>query len=323
MLGAWHVHALEYAEMFNENQESMVTCVWDDDAVRGQEFASEIGVPFEADLSVLLSRPDVDAVCVSTATNIHEEVMVASANAKKHIFTEKVLATTLQAAQNIKDAVLKNDVKFTISYPHQSMPHNLLAKKVLDEGLLGTVTYLRIRNAHSGASDGWLPEHFYNAVECGGGAMIDLGAHPMYLINWLIGLPTEMASAFTHVTGKSVEDNAVSMMKYDNGLIAISETGFVTNASPFVLEIHGTAGSFVYNGTDVSLTSNTLSEKSGYSGTIKPQELPAAAQHPIDNFVATVLHEASTLYGIDDAVNLTKLMVAAYKAHESGGFVKL
>jgi hypothetical protein len=35
------------------------------------------------------------------------------------------------------------------------MPHNLFAKKVVEEKLIGDVTLLRVRNAHNGAVAGW------------------------------------------------------------------------------------------------------------------------------------------------------------------------
>lgn len=322
MLSSWHVHALEYAQRFNEREDAVVTCVWDEEVEKGQAFADEIGVEFESDLDKLLARADVDAVCVSAPTNIHEMVMVKAAKAKKHIFTEKILAITLEECENIKRAIVENDVKFTICFFHQALPHNLFAKKVIDEGMLGTITYFRVRNAHSGASDGWLPPHFYSKEQCGGGAMIDLGAHPMYLINWLMGQPTEMASAFTHVTGQNVEDNAVSIMKYPNGAIAVSETGFVSSPSPFMMEIYGTCGALIIQGDKISLSSRKIDNKE-YAGFITPAALPEKQKHPVAVFVDGVLKNEEMAYGIDEAIQLTKMMVAAYSAHETNGFVNV
>lgn len=328
MLSSWHVHAMEYAQRFSERKDAVVTCVWDEEPTKGEAFAKELGVPFVADIDEILARVDVDAVCISAPTNIHEMLMIKAANAKKHIFTEKVLALTLAECERIKEAIEKNNVKFTICFFQQALSHNLFAKQVLDEQLLGQVTYCRIRNAHSGASDGWLPPHFYDLTQCGGGAMIDLGAHPMYLIHWLMGMPDEMASTFTYVTGKEVEDNAVSTMKYKDGRIVISETGFVSSPSPFILEIYGTQGALMISGTDVRNKMNiSLSSKKildgTYAGFIQPDQLPTPDAHPVDDFVEGVLNGSAMKYGIDDAIALTRLMVAAYHAHEAGGFVKV
>jgi len=315
ILSSWHVHAQEYAEQLQSRPDVQLTAVWDEEPEKGRKFAAEFGLEFEADLNRLLAREDVDAVCVNAPTSMHRDVMVKAAKAGKHIFTEKVLALTARECAEIRAAVEENGVKFCISFPHRTFPHNLLAKKILDEQLLGQVTYARVRNAHDGASRGWLPPHFYDEAQCGGGAMIDLGAHPMYLLAWLMGKPTEISSAFTYVTERAVEDNAVCVMKYENGAIAVSETGFVSSNSPFTLELHGTAGSFTVIGNKISL----ITSKSGEV----TLDLPEALPDPVTQFVEGVLYGKEILFGLDDATTLTEIMEAAYKAHKQGGFVKV
>jgi len=321
MLSAWHVHTDEYARKFLSREDATLTVFWDEIPERGKEYAAKYNIDFEPDLDKLLARPDVDAVCVDAPTSMHRDVMVAAAKAGKHIFTEKILALTSAECEDIRKAVEDNNVKFCISFPHRTFPHNLFAKKVLDQQLLGTVTYLRMRNAHSGASAGWLPAHFYDESQCGGGAMIDLGAHPMYLIPWLMGNPVEVSSTFTQVMNKGVEDNAVSVMKFANGAIAVSETGFVTSNSPVTLEIHGTAGSLVISNGDVRLISSKVAE-GDFGGWITPAGLPQPIPDAITQFVEGVLYGKEIIFGMDDALVLTKMMEAAYKSHKQGGAVK-
>jgi len=318
ILSRWHVHADGYAKEFQARPDVKITVVWDEEPDKGKAFAEKLGVDFEPDLDAVLARDDVDAVCVNAPTNMHRDVMVKAARAGKHIFTEKVLAPTAAECADIRKAVEESGVKFCISFPHRTFPRNLLAKKVMDEQLLGDVTYLRIRNAHNGASGGWLPAHFYDEVQCAGGAMMDLGAHPMYLIPWLMGKPSEISSAFTYVTGHAVEDNAVSLMKYPSGAIAVSETGFVSSNSPYVLEIYGTAGSLMIIDDDIRL----VCEKTGGKWEA-PDSLPAELPNAIDQFVDGVLHDKEIIFGMDDAVLLSEVMEAAYNAHRQGGFVKV
>ena len=88
--------------------------------------------------------------------------------------------------------------------------------------------------ADGGSLADWLPPHFYNAKECGGGAMIDLGAHGMYLARWLLGKPVKITSTFNKLTGREVEDNAISVIEFENKALAINETSFAITltASP-------------------------------------------------------------------------------------------
>ena len=130
------------------------------------------------------------------------EVMVAAAKAGKGYIYGEGNGPYCKECEEIAQAVREAGVKFCISFPHRTMPHNLFAKKVVDEGLIGDITLLRIRNAHNGSVAGWLPDHFYDPVECGGGAMIDLGAHGMYLSRWLLGEPVRITSMFNNYIDK-------------------------------------------------------------------------------------------------------------------------
>lgn len=311
MLSQWHVHAWDYANQLRAMDNVKITAVWDEQPERGENWAKQLGAEFEKDLEVLLQRDDVDAVVVDTPTNLHTKVMVAAANAGKHIFTEKVMALTVKECEEIADAVRKNNVKFCISFPHRTNPQNLFAKKIAEEKLLGDITLMRVRNAHNGATAGWLPPHFYDPVECGGGAMIDLGAHPMYLARWILGKPARITSMFSSFTGKPVEDNAVSVIEFENKGVAIVETGFVTANSPFSLELYGTEGSLLIGGPDNKV--QIISAKTGgVHGWTVPDRLPEALPSAIKQWVDGILNGAQIHFGLEEGIQLTELMEAAY-----------
>lgn len=315
MLSQWHVHAWDYANQLRAIDNVKITAVWDEQPKRGKKWADELGVAFEADLDALLKRDDVDAVVVDAPTNLHAKVMVAAANAGKHIFTEKVMALTVKECEEIAEAVRRNGVKFCISFPHRTNPQNLYAKKVAEEKLLGEITLLRVRNAHNGATAGWLPPHFYDPVECGGGAMIDLGAHPMYLARWILGKPVRITSMFSNFTNKPVEDNAVSVVEFENKAVAIVETGFVTSNSPFSLEMYGTEGSLLIGGPDNKV--QVVSAKAGgIHGWTVPSSLPKALPSPMRQWVGAILEGSEIHFGLEEGIQLTELMEAAYISHK-------
>lgn len=313
VLGAWHVHTMEYAKAIQDNPGSTLTCLWDDNAERGRETAEKLGVPFQPDLDAVLSDPSIQGVSVTTATSEHPRVLIAAAKAGKHIFTEKVLAFTNPEAEEIAKAVKESGITFTISYPHKTRPTLKAAKEILDSGKLGQVTYARVRNVHDGSSAGWLPPHFYNAAETGGGAMMDLGAHPMYTLAWLMGEPKSVVSTFTTVTGKPVEDNAVSVLEFENGAIGVSETGFVSTGIPYVLELSGTKGSLMVHN---DILEYSCEETGGRL--VKLTDLPEPDTMPIDAWIAACCGEGQAPNGIEDAVQLTRFMVGAYESYKTG-----
>ncbi|HOA30447.1 MAG TPA: Gfo/Idh/MocA family oxidoreductase [Clostridia bacterium] len=316
LIGTWHVHFDQYAREIKENPNTKIHGIWDPDYSKAEEKAKEYGTFAFDNLDDALLSSDVDGIVISTATNMHTGIIIKAAENKKHVFTEKVLCFTVEEAERIMESVKRNNIKFCISYPWRTRSDFLWIKEALDNKLVGDVTYLRIRNCHDGASTGWLPPHFFDLKECGGGAMMDLGAHPMYLIRWLLGRPKSITSTFTKVTGKEVEDNAVSVLEYENGAIAVSETGFVSSHNPFSFEASGTKGTIYAGG---------FSNKCVYNigeGWIEPK-LKEPLPIPTTLWVNGIIDNMDIPFDIDSAYDLTELMDYAYKSYESGTKVDL
>ena len=315
ILSGWHVHAEGYAQEFSELKDVKLTAVWDEDKKRGKYLAEKFGMEYVSDLDALLARSDVDAVSVTTPTNMHREVIIKAAKAGKHVFTEKVFAATVKEANEMRTAIKGAGVKFCISFPHRCVPHNLYAKKVADEGLLGKITFMRVRNAHNGASAGWLPPHFYDSEQCQGGAMMDLGAHPNYLAAYFLGKPARVVSVFnTTACPAGVEDNAVSVIEFENKAVAVVETGFLTPKSANTIEIEGTGGALV-------IENGVLRYQTRESdGWIVPERLPEPLPPVPRRWMDAVLYgkELPAQVGIEAAVTLTALIESEYIAHREG-----
>ncbi len=189
MLSKWHVHADGYAKTLLETGKVAIKAVWDDDVARGSAWATKLGADFEPDLAKLLARDDIEAVIVDAPTTAHKDIMIAAAKAGKHIFTEKALCPTVAECLEVKKAVEEAGVIFTISYPQRGNPTFKFAKKMIELGAFGKISTIRRRNAHSGVSDHWLPGYWFEEKDAAGGAMMDLGCHPMYDIAYFGGKP--------------------------------------------------------------------------------------------------------------------------------------
>ncbi|MFD0671373.1 Gfo/Idh/MocA family protein [Cohnella sp. GCM10027633] len=319
MLSYWHVHAEDYTRQVLANPNTEIAAIWDEIPERGADKAAKYGVPYIASLDELLARADIDAVVVDAPTNIHREVMVKAAKAGKHIFTEKVVAPTYAEARDILAAVKEAGVKLTVSLPWLYKDSTKAIEAVVKEGTLGQLTLARARLSHNGGIANWLPEHFYSLEQCAGGALIDLGCHPMYLVRRFLGLPDSVSATFGYVTGREVEDNAVSVLQYKNGAVGIVEAGFVNSHSPFSVELHGTEGTLLYGFADNALhvRSNKLGD--GWQRI----ELPAREPEAFDQWVEHIRNGTEATDNVEIAVDLTKLMEASNLSAKSGRSVAI
>ena len=309
ILGVWHVHAPDYTRHALSLGE--VVGFFERDDALAEAFSAQFALPRFETVDALLAS-DCEGVIVCSATKDHAAHMIAAAEAGKHVFTEKVLALTDDECDAVETAVNEAGVTFVISLFQKYLGPRKAVKAVADSGELGKINYLRFRNCHTGSIGNWLPAHFYNAEECGGGAMIDLGAHGMYLTHWILGMPAGAVSAFTlacdraDVTEKNrdrVEDNAVTVMSYENGAIAVNETGFVSANDPVVFEVHGENGYVRMEGGRV------VKRTAATGGTEVEVSIPEEDPAPIVQFLTGQVLPGC---GMTEAKALTHMMVMAY-----------
>ncbi len=322
MLSKWHVHAEGYANDVLNTGKAKITVIWDDNETRGKEWADKLGCDFSSNIDEVLARTDVDAVICDAPTTAHKDVLVKAANAKKHIFTEKALAPTVAECEEVAAAVKANGVTFMISYPQRTTPAIQLAKQMIKNGDFGKISLARIRNGHDGVSGGWLPEYWFEAKDAAGGSLMDLGCHPMYTACYLFGKPKRIAALMTSPFGSKVDEHASATVEFDGGVLCTGETSFVTFNTPGAVEIYGSDATLLAYGSDIKVkTRETVKFTNDYVTPI----LPAALPMPIIAFIDACVNNSGTPegFGIEDAIDLTRLLENAYISNNSNTIVTL
>ena len=314
VVGFWHVHAKDYAGQTVNHPGTELVAVWDDDAERGQAGADAFGVEFAPDLDALLARDDVDAVTITTSTDVHRDVMLKVIAAGKHVFTEKLLAPTVAEAEEIVAAADAKGVKLIVSLPRLYHGYTTAVRDVIDGGKLGQVTYARVRLSHNGAVSNWLPERFYDPATAIGGALTDLGCHPVYLTQLFLGAqPDTVSATYRSVTDRPVDDHAVVTVGYPDQAIGVIEAGFVS-PNPFTIEVFGTEGALTYS------DAGNLLQVSGAAFGDGWQQLDVP-EHGDDAFAQWVAHINDDTRADDNlarAVELTRLVVASNESAATG-----
>ncbi|KYP82050.1 Gfo/Idh/MocA family protein [Ferroacidibacillus organovorans] len=316
MMSKWHVHATDYLREANAHPEVEVAAVWDEDPARGRAFAREIGVPFYDSTSSLYREAAIDGVIVDTPTNMHPQIIAEAIQNKKHVFSEKVLALNASDAIHLTDLAHTSGVHLMLSLSRLCAPYTVYAESLLQEEALGRVTSFRCRVAHDGSvptdehAQGWLPAHFYDPITCGGGALIDLGAHPIYLSNRLAGPVRALSARLEATLGHEVDDNATVMIEYASGALGLLESSFVSGGSPFLMEIHGTKGSL--------LIENESARVRFGRGPLVAVNLPPERRSAMTQWVDAILRDTAPEITPDDMIELTRVNELAQQAHREG-----
>jgi predicted dehydrogenase len=306
VLGFWHVHAAEYAARAQQHPDTELVAVYDDDADRGRAGAAAVGASYVADLDELLARDDLDAVINTTATTDHRAVMIAAAKAGKHIFTEKLLAPTVAEAEEIIAAADDAGVAIVVSLPRLYHGYTRAIVDQLKTERLGDLTYCRIRLSNDGATAGWLPVGFYDPAAAIGGALSDLGCHPVYLMQLFLGAhPATVTAVYASFLRHRVEDQAVVTLGYRSGAIGVVETGFLSR-DPFIIEIGGTTASLAYEDTE-----NLLRVRSGAANDWQSLPVPPDDADPFSRWVTHIRDGTRADDNLARAVELSRLVSAA------------
>ena len=319
MLSRWHLHARLYVRQLYESGKAEVVAVWDEDSARGQEWADTIGCDFHANLDDVLARSDVDGVVVDAPTSMHAEILMKAARAGKHIFTEKAMTLTMAEAREVEKVIRESGVMFMISFVHRINGAIDFMKDAIDKGLLGEISKFRMHYSHSGASAGWLPDYWFDGKTAGGGALMDLGCHHLYVARYLMGEPSSIYSQFNTLTGRGdVEDNAECLIQFKNKAIGSISTSLVAYAAPSTTEIYGTKGAIYHSSGPLRMCTQEMDEKLGGKHVWFEPTLPPNSPIPIHQFI-NALHDndASHIgYGLQDGIELTQLIEGAYRSHK-------
>jgi predicted dehydrogenase len=97
------------------------------------------GVPVHERAEDLLGRSDIDAVVICAPTQFHAELAVAAADAGKHFYLEKPIATDAAGARRVVDAAAAAGVIGAIGFNRRLHPLYQQARDLLAAGRIGRV----------------------------------------------------------------------------------------------------------------------------------------------------------------------------------------
>lgn len=251
LLSFAHPHAAFWSEAFRDSPLAEFVGIWDDDPRRGDEAGRRYGARFWPELPALLDA--CDAVGITAETVQHARLVEAAAARGRHVLCEKPVATTAEDCDRIARAVGESGIVFMQSFPKRFDPVNHELRRLLGEGELGRIALARVRHGHSHGLEadfrqGW----FADPALGGGGALLDEGVHGADLLRWLFGEPESVTATLSSAAlGLPVEDNAVAVFRFPDGLLAELAASWTYVAADNSVELFGTRGTAVLSGVDL------------------------------------------------------------------------
>ncbi|WP_053202531.1 Gfo/Idh/MocA family protein [Jiangella muralis] len=247
-----HPHALSYVAELRQLAGVAVRVTdpgpWRDGDDRGRALAARLGVDYADDLDDLLAWGP-DAVVIASENARHRADVERAAAAGAHILCEKPLATTLDDAHAIRDAVRAAGVTLTVAYPVRFARAFGELRELHASGRLGQLLAVR------GSNNGKLPGDrawFTDEELSGGGALMDHVVHVADLVDGLAGADpvavTAVVNSTLHDVPAGLETAGLVTVAYADGLVAAIDCSWSRPASAptwggLRISVAGTGGS--------------------------------------------------------------------------------
>lgn len=238
------------------------------------------------DWTALVADPRIGAVVVATPPALHASIAVAALRAGKHVFCEKPLADSLDAAGRMAEAAADAGTANMIDFEFPEIAGWTRGRQIVASGALGRVRHVSVA---------WHVETFANrerlanwktSVAAGGGALNDFAPHVLYYLEWLLGPIDRIWAAPPPDADRDVL--VVLSLRFRDGA-----TGAVTiaTAAPLgdghAITVYGEQGAMALrNATADYARGFTLQVGTREGGVMQPVPIDVPAGEPLDGRAA-------------------------------------
>jgi predicted dehydrogenase len=271
-----------------------------------------------------LERADVEAVDVCLPHDLHQPVVVAAAEAGKHVLVEKPIARDLAEADRMIAAADRAGVTLMVCHDRRFHPLFARIKELIDDGAIGRPLCLRLDHNQriELSSEHWI----FQKERLGGGAVMSCLVHQFDLIRWYGGEVAQVGG-MTLTMPERMEGEIIGVVPLRFASGAIGDTVINWNVRGANLP-GGLWGELVWvSGTEGNLHNlggiHTLrydgSERYGSVQVAEGRGHPGAIAH----FVDCVREGRRPLTDGREGRAALEIAMAAYASEASGRFVDL
>lgn len=321
-----------HAEALRQVPEALVTAACSPNKAHVEEFGRKWKIPHTVvDYRQLLDRRDIDVVVIGIPNDLHREVVVAAAEAGKHVILEKPMAHTLADADAMLVACKAHNVKLMYAETICFSPKYVRAKQIVDEKAIGTLYMVKQGEKHSGPHSSW----FYDVERSGGGCIMDMGCHGIEWARWMYGKPKPKSvlahcQRVYHTERTKGEDNSVVILEFENDGIGLIENSWGKHGGmDDRIELFGTEGVIYCDLLDGS-SMETYSQKgygyavekagetTGWSFPVFEEAHLYGFPHEMRHFIRCILNDETPMETGEDGRVTLNIIYAAYESAGTG-----
>src|SRR3954470_20565269 len=239
-LGRW---ARVLTRAAKQSQKIRVVSAFSRSEEKRQAFERDTGVPCVPDLKAMLADPLIEGVVLTVPNEQHFPVAQQVAQARKHVYTEKPIAQSLDDGLRIAALEKKYGVTVTVGHSARLMAGIQRLKQMIDSGELGRVAFMEANFSNERALELTPSTWRWYRDRAPGGPLSQLAIHQFDVLHMLGGEVVEvnaMASKLSPV-GAEVDDQSMTLMKFADGKVGYVGSCW-TSPGTFSVRVFGSKG---------------------------------------------------------------------------------
>jgi predicted dehydrogenase len=294
------------------------------DLAKAQEAATAHCIPtVYGSYEELLADPNIDVVYNPLPNQFHVPWTIRAAEAGKHVLCEKPLSLTVAEAESLLAVRSRTGAKIGEAFMIRSCPQWLRLRELLNEGrvgelrsILGFFSYFNID-----------PANIRNQVECGGGALMDIGCYLVHASRYAFAQePTRVVARIDRdpqmhtdrltsaildfSAGQAIFTCSTQLVPYQR-IHFLGTRGRIELEIPFNAPIDRPTRLFIDDGGDL------------FGRSITTETFPVCDQYTLqgDAFSKAVLENTEVPVSIEDAIKNMAVIEAIFHSANSGQWI--
>jgi len=210
-------------------------------------FQQELGVPSVPDLKTMLSNPEISGVILTVPNEQHLPVAEEVARARKHVYTEKPIAHTLEDGVRIEALQQQYGVQVAVGHSARLLAGTRMIKAAIDRGELGRVAFIEANFSNERALELTPSTWRWYKDRAPGGPLSQLAIHQFDALHYLGGEITEVSSMASKLSpvGAEVDDQSMTVMRFADGKVGYVGSCW-TSPGIYAIRVFGSKGLMHY-----------------------------------------------------------------------------
>ena len=210
-------------------------------------FQRETGITAVPDFNAMLADPEIRGVIITVPNEQHLPIAAEVAKAKKHVYTEKPIASTLEDGIEIAALEQRYGITVTVGHSARLMAGIRKIRAAIDSGELGRVGFMEANFSNERALELTPQTWRWYKDRAPGGPLSQLAIHQFDVLHYLGGEIVEASSIASKLSpvGAEVDDQSMTLLRFADGKV-----GYVgacwTSPGIFAVRVFGSKGLMHY-----------------------------------------------------------------------------